>query len=192
MLAAICGESEVTKTTDLAGVVAGREYVVAFPLARRRIGTRTSNLGCRDRLRVHRYYDPVTGQFLSIDPELATTNQPYVYTGDDPVNVNDPTGEAPLVTHNGCQVNVSPPASYPTLFGNIINSSSTEKCTTNSVPATVSFKLTLWEYKNGEYHNRGMFSTSYNVTTPNVTYAQRNWFIECVRARMCSMDSTYT
>jgi RHS repeat-associated protein len=42
---------------------------------------------------VHRYYDPSTGQFLSVDPELATTNQPYVYTGDDPVNETDPTGK---------------------------------------------------------------------------------------------------
>ncbi|MGO8862227.1 MAG: RHS repeat-associated core domain-containing protein, partial [Acidimicrobiales bacterium] len=42
---------------------------------------------------VHRYYDPVTGQFLSIDPDLATTNQPYAYVGDDPVNGSDPSGD---------------------------------------------------------------------------------------------------
>ena len=34
----------------------------------------------------------MTGQFLSIDPEVSTTNQPYVYTGDNPVNASDPTG----------------------------------------------------------------------------------------------------
>ena len=35
----------------------------------------------------------MTGQFLSIDPDLATTNQPYEYGGDDPVNEVDPNGK---------------------------------------------------------------------------------------------------
>ena len=48
---------------------------------------------------VHRYYDPATGQFLSIDPELSVTNQPYVYAGDDPSNKSDPLGED---SGNGC------------------------------------------------------------------------------------------
>jgi hypothetical protein len=41
---------------------------------------------------VNRYYDPTTDQFLSIDPEVATTNQPYVFTNDDPLNATDPIG----------------------------------------------------------------------------------------------------
>ena len=41
---------------------------------------------------VHRYYDPATGQFLSIDPNLSTTNQAYQYAGDDPINSSDPSG----------------------------------------------------------------------------------------------------
>jgi len=41
---------------------------------------------------VNRYYDPATGQFISVDPALAQTNQPYGYAGDDPVNESDPTG----------------------------------------------------------------------------------------------------
>ena len=40
----------------------------------------------------HRYYDPATGQFLSVDPLVASTHQPYAYTADDPVNLKDPTG----------------------------------------------------------------------------------------------------
>jgi hypothetical protein len=35
----------------------------------------------------------VTGQFLSIDPDVATTDQPYVFTNDDSLNATDPLGE---------------------------------------------------------------------------------------------------
>jgi len=41
---------------------------------------------------LNRYYDPATGQFLSIDPLVDETGQPYSYTGGDPVNGGDPTG----------------------------------------------------------------------------------------------------
>jgi uncharacterized protein RhaS with RHS repeats len=41
---------------------------------------------------VGRYYDPATGQFLSVDPLVDETGQPYAYTGDDPVNAVDPNG----------------------------------------------------------------------------------------------------
>lgn len=43
---------------------------------------------------VARWYDPGTGQFLSVDPDLAETDQPYAYAGDDPVNESDPTGDS--------------------------------------------------------------------------------------------------
>jgi RHS repeat-associated protein len=39
-----------------------------------------------------RYYDPVTGQFISRDPAVAATRQPYGYTGDNPLNAVDPSG----------------------------------------------------------------------------------------------------
>jgi len=42
--------------------------------------------------RVDRYYDPSTDQFLSVDPDLAETGQPYAFTGDDPLNATDPLG----------------------------------------------------------------------------------------------------
>jgi RHS repeat-associated protein len=42
---------------------------------------------------IHRYYDPATGQFLSIDPDVAETGQPYVFTNDDPLNAEDPLGD---------------------------------------------------------------------------------------------------
>jgi len=41
---------------------------------------------------VNRYYDPSTGQFLSVDPLVGVTDQPYQYVGGDPVNGSDPLG----------------------------------------------------------------------------------------------------
>ena len=41
---------------------------------------------------VNRYYDSVTDEFMSIDPEIAITNQPYVFTNDNPLNLEDPVG----------------------------------------------------------------------------------------------------
>jgi len=41
---------------------------------------------------VHRYYDPATQQFLSIDPAVNATGTPYAYVQDGPVNGTDPTG----------------------------------------------------------------------------------------------------
>ena len=40
-----------------------------------------------------RYYDPTTAQFLTVDPELSRTHEAYVYTGDRPLTVSDPSGE---------------------------------------------------------------------------------------------------
>jgi RHS repeat-associated protein len=42
-----------------------------------------------------RTYDPTTAQFLTIDPALQTTGEPYAYTKDNPLNHADPTGECP-------------------------------------------------------------------------------------------------
>jgi RHS repeat-associated protein len=42
---------------------------------------------------INRYYDPSTGQFLSVDPDISSTLQPYAYTGGNPVSQTDPTGK---------------------------------------------------------------------------------------------------
>ena len=42
---------------------------------------------------VNRYYDPATGLFMTIDPDLSQTRQPFGYADDNPVNVTDPSGE---------------------------------------------------------------------------------------------------
>jgi RHS repeat-associated protein len=40
-----------------------------------------------------RVYDPQTAQFLTVDPDLMTTHEPYAYAQDNPLNNSDPTGE---------------------------------------------------------------------------------------------------
>ncbi|MFB0537486.1 MAG: RHS repeat-associated core domain-containing protein [Anaerolineae bacterium] len=49
-----------------------------------------------------RWYDPATGRFLTRDPfpglaTLPTTQHPYVYVGNNPVNLADPSGEFAFV-----------------------------------------------------------------------------------------------
>jgi RHS repeat-associated protein len=39
-----------------------------------------------------RWYDAGTGEFATVDPDVAETDAPYAYAGDDPVNEGDPTG----------------------------------------------------------------------------------------------------
>ncbi len=34
---------------------------------------------------LNRYYDPAAGAFISVDPAISQTNQPYAYAGDNPV-----------------------------------------------------------------------------------------------------------
>ena len=58
-----------------------------------------------------RYYDPTTAQFLSQDPALATTRQPYQYTNENPLNTTDPSGLASTVVceEDGACLPVGPP-----------------------------------------------------------------------------------
>jgi RHS repeat-associated protein len=41
-----------------------------------------------------RFYDPIVGQFLSVDPIIGSTRSPYAYVNDAPINRTDPTGQA--------------------------------------------------------------------------------------------------
>jgi RHS repeat-associated protein len=45
---------------------------------------------------INRYYDTTTDQFLSIDPEVAATSEPYIFVGDDPLNASDSIGLLPI------------------------------------------------------------------------------------------------
>jgi RHS repeat-associated protein len=40
----------------------------------------------------NRVYDPTTAQFLTVDPAVALTREPYAYGGDNPVNRRDSDG----------------------------------------------------------------------------------------------------
>ncbi len=48
-----------------------------------------------------RTYDPATTQFLTVDPFLATTDAPYTYTNDNPLNFMDSSGRAVQVCVGG-------------------------------------------------------------------------------------------
>ncbi len=52
---------------------------------------------------IGRYYDPSTDQFLSVDPDLMETGQPYAFTGDDPLNATDPLGLDKVYIHFDAQ-----------------------------------------------------------------------------------------
>jgi RHS repeat-associated protein len=43
---------------------------------------------------IHRYYDPISDQFLSVDPLFNATGEPYSYVGDNPINEVDGQGLA--------------------------------------------------------------------------------------------------
>jgi RHS repeat-associated protein len=45
---------------------------------------------------INRYYDPATGQFMSADPALAQTTQPYTYASANPVSMTEPNGASTL------------------------------------------------------------------------------------------------
>ena len=48
----------------------------------------------------NRYYDPQLGVFLSVDPLVATTGDPYLYGNGNPTTLSDPTGLDPGWAHD--------------------------------------------------------------------------------------------
>lgn len=93
------GSTRVLLASD--GSVAATFAYDAYGALTRSTGTATTPLlyaaGYRDAetglyYLIHRAYDPATGQFLSRDPAVDITGQPYSYAGDDPANAVDPLG----------------------------------------------------------------------------------------------------
>jgi RHS repeat-associated protein len=52
-----------------------------------------------------RYFDPVSSQFVSMDPLVQSTGQPYDYAGDNPISSSDPSGQS--------RVGFGPPPNQP-------------------------------------------------------------------------------
>lgn len=87
--------------TDNAGAVVGTQTFDPYGKVVTTTGTASSPFGFTGEytdadsgfvyLR-HRYYDPSTASFLSVDPLVGVTQQPYGYAADDPANNSDPAG----------------------------------------------------------------------------------------------------
>ena len=43
----------------------------------------------------NRYHDPALGSFISVDPLVTSTGQPYIYAGGNPTTYSDPSGLCP-------------------------------------------------------------------------------------------------
>jgi hypothetical protein len=54
---------------------------------------------------VRRYYDPATGQFISVDPLVDHTESPYAYASQDPVNTYDLEGTVAAAQLDAWMVN---------------------------------------------------------------------------------------
>jgi RHS repeat-associated protein len=65
---------------------------------------------------IGRYYDSATEQFLSLDPLVGVSGQPYAFTGGDPVNGSDPSGLGFLQAVIGCLALSNPVGSVKNLF----------------------------------------------------------------------------
>jgi RHS repeat-associated protein len=89
MLTSATGTTEATTTYDAYGNTTGATGNTTSPLGYD--GQYTNPDTGLIYLRA-RSYDPTTAQFLSTDPIEAITRAPYGYTGDNPLNLLDPSG----------------------------------------------------------------------------------------------------
>ena len=106
----------VRALTDEAGAVTGTVTWDAYGLPVTSTGPASTRLGFQGQYTdpdtglqylQARYYDPVTGQFLGIDPLVLATREPYAFANGDPLTFGDPSGgSSALVTPNSI---VSPP-----------------------------------------------------------------------------------
>jgi RHS repeat-associated protein len=107
------GGGNVRQLTSSAGAVTDEYEYDAFGASFTKVGTTPNNYLYRGEqydsdlglyyMRA-RYYNPLTGRFLSRDPEDGDASDPktlhkYLYTGGDPVNGWDPTGRAEALSY---------------------------------------------------------------------------------------------
>jgi RHS repeat-associated protein len=60
-----------------------------------------------------RYYNPLTGRFLSVDSQAGEGQRRYEYAGADPVNGMDPTGNNDIIEFELLNFQPSPIMSWP-------------------------------------------------------------------------------
>jgi RHS repeat-associated protein len=89
LLTGSTGKTEATFTYGPYGELTGSTGTATTPLGYD--GQYTSSDTGLIYLR-HRVYDPKTAQFLTVDPLVVVTHEPYVYAGDNPINYRDRSG----------------------------------------------------------------------------------------------------
>ncbi len=87
--------------TNSSGEVKGTYTYTPYGAVEEHTGSASTPLGLNGQYRNEstgliylraRTYDPTTAQFLSVDPIVLETGEPYSYAGDDPINQSDPSG----------------------------------------------------------------------------------------------------
>ncbi len=128
--------------TSTAGAVIGTYEYSPYGLLTFFSGTQSTQMGYAGQYRSHtsrliylraRTYDPATAQFLSVDPAVLQTGEPYSYAEDNPVNKADPTG----LTTEGLCIGGSAAVSFIGASGSIcvVSTSTGETAITATVPA---------------------------------------------------------
>jgi RHS repeat-associated protein len=90
----------------------------------------------------HRYMNPTTGQFLSVDPLVDTTHQPYLYANGNPTTLSDPSGLCAGLTCNAednkalkASSAVQTPPISPTSASSPVNCSVRPGCVSQAPPS---------------------------------------------------------
>jgi RHS repeat-associated protein len=100
----------VSALTDDAGTVVATFAFDAYGLPTARTGAATTRLGFQGgytdadsglQYLLARVYDPGTGQFLTVDPAVMQTQQPYAFASGDPITFGDPTGLDTVLAGHG-------------------------------------------------------------------------------------------
>ena len=117
---------------------------------------------------INRYYDPTTDQFLSVDPDVAETGQPYTFSGGDPLNASDPLGlcNGP----DGMCRNENVEGSHYTLNSSVERSDRTSSSVpitpiygSRGAPARLIEHATETEARHGQTHTAQEGSRAYNA-----------------------------